>query len=206
MTRSFLFLAAALLATSCGSPAANDSEAMRQADTGEPVADARPADETVPSGPTEAPPPLNPPAPGEPGGLPDDRTPVSETPFTPESAQGAANVVQTYHALIEAGKYGEAWKLWSDGGRASGMSAADFAASFDKYSEYHANIGAPGRIEGAAGSLYVEVPVQVYGRLKSGAEFNMLGPMTLRRVNDVPGATAEQRQWHIASSGIRPRP
>lgn len=85
------------------------------------------------------------------------------------------------------------------------MSAADFAASFDKYSEYHANIGAPGRIEGAAGSLYVEVPVQVYGRLKNGAEFNMLGPMTLRRVNDVPGSTAEQRTWHITSSGIRPR-
>lgn len=206
MTHSRLLLAAtALLAASCSNPT-NGSDAARQAEAGETVADAGPADEPAQNSFMSAPPPLNTPAPGEPGGLPDDRTPVSEAPFTPESAQGAANVVQTYYALIEAGKYGEAWKLWSDGGGASGMSAAEFAASFDKYGEYHANIGAPGRIEGAAGSLYVEVPVQVYGRLKSGVEFNMLGPVTLRRVNDVPGSTAEQRRWHIARTDIQPRP
>lgn len=206
MTRSRLLLAAiALLAASCSNPT-NGSEAAPQADASKAGADAGPVDPTAQNNLMPAPPPLGPPAPGEPGGLPDDRTPVSEAPFTPQSAQGAANVVQTYYALIEAGKYGEAWKLWSDGGRASGMSEAEFAASFDKYGEYHANIGAPGRIEGAAGSLYVEVPVQVYGRLKSGAEFNMLGPVTLRRVNDVPGSTAEQRRWHIARADIQPRP
>ena len=150
--------------------------------------------------------PLDPPEPGEPGGLPDDRTPISEAPFTETSAQGAANVVQTYYGLLEAGRYGEAWRLWSDGGRASGMSEADFVASFGRYREYHARIGAPGEIEGAAGSLYVQVPVQVYGRLGDGRPFNMLGPVTLRRVNDVPGSTPEQRRWRIAESGVRPRP
>ena len=68
------------------------------------------------------------------------------------------------------------------------------------------NIGAPGEIEGAAGSLYVEVPVQVYGRLRSGEPFNMLGPVRLRRCNQVPGCTDEQRRWRIADSGVRPRP
>ena len=52
----------------------------------------------------------------------------------------------------------------------------------------------------------VEVPVVVYGRLKSGEPVHMKGPVTLRRVNDVPGSTAEQRRWHISQSGIRPRP
>ena len=150
--------------------------------------------------------PLDPPGPGEPGGLPDDRTPIPEGPFTEESAQGAASVVQSYHALIESGRYGDAWRLWSDGGQASGMSAEAFAASFARYSEYHANIGAPGEIEGAAGSLFVEVPVQVYGRLRNGEPFNMLGPVRLRRCNQVPGCTAEQLKWRIAASGIRPRP
>jgi len=150
-------------------------------------------------------PPLDPPGPGEPGGLPDDRTPVSEAPFTEESAQGAANIVQSYHALIESGRYGEARRLWSQGGEASGMSAEAFAASFDRYREYHAQIGAPGRIEGAAGSLYVEVPVQVYGRMRNGEPFNMLGPVRLRRCNDVPGCSAEERKWRIVESGIRPR-
>lgn len=151
-------------------------------------------------------PPLRPPAPGEAGGLPDDRTPLSEAPFSAESAQGAANVVQTYYALLEQGRYREAWRLWGDNGRASGMSPEAFAASFAGYGELHAQIGAPGEIEGAAGSLYVEVPVQVYRRLKSGEEFSRLGSVVLRRVNDVPGSTEEQRRWHLQRIEVQPLP
>lgn len=147
-----------------------------------------------------------PPAPGAPGGLPDDRRPVSEGPFTPQSAQGAANVVQTYYALVAEKKYPEAWALWSDGGKASGMAAKDFAASFDKYESYNAQIGAPGEIEGAAGSLYVEVPVVIYGKLKTGGPVHMKGEVRLRRVNDVPGATPAQLNWHIAETALKPSP
>ena len=64
----------------------------------------------------------------------------------------------------------------------------------------------PARSRAPPARSIVEVPVQVYGRLADGRPFNMLGPMTLRRVNDVPGSTAEQRRWHIAESGVRPRP
>ncbi|MES2442631.1 MAG: MliC family protein [Pseudomonadota bacterium] len=152
--------------------------------------------------------PLNPPAPGEPGGLDNDTTPVSEAPFTADSAQGAANVVQTYYALIEQGKVDQAYALWEPG--AAGMRAPAFAASFAKYSEVHANIGAPGDIDAGAGQRYVTVPVQVYGRLKDGTPFNMRGSVTLHRT-EVDGATPEQRKWHIRSSDIapsteRPRP
>lgn len=143
--------------------------------------------------------PLQPPAPGEAGGLPDDRTPVAEAPFTPDSAQGAANVLQTYYALIEQGDYDAAYALRSPS--ADGPSAAEFAASFERYAEYHAQIGAPSSIEGAAGSLYVEVPVQIYGRLKDGKPFSSAGTVTLRRSNDIPGATAKQRSWRIYTSG-----
>lgn len=148
--------------------------------------------------------PLTPPAPGTPGGLPDDRTSVSETPFAETSAQGAAAVLQSYFALAEQGRYGEAYRLWSDDGRASGLDEAAFARGFARYREYHANIGAPGEIEGAAGSLYVEVPVLVYGRDRDGAEFSQRGTATLRRVNDVPGSTAAQRRWHIARIELPP--
>jgi hypothetical protein len=155
---------------------------------------------------TESLPPVEPSAPGTPGGLPDQRNPLSEAPFAPNSAQAAANLVQTYYALLESGRYGDAWKLWSGTGEAGGMSREAFAASFARYAEYRAQIGAPGEIEGAAGSLYVEVPVIVYGRTKSGEAVHMSGTVTLRRVNDVPGSTADQRQWHITAIGVRPRP
>jgi Predicted periplasmic protein len=132
-------------------------------------------------------PPVEPPAPGQPGGLPDDRTPVSEAPFTPESAQGAADVVQTFYAHLAAGKAAEAARLMRNG------APPDLA----RYSSYNAQVGAPGRIEGAAGSLFVEVPVVIYGRLKTGQEVHESGKVVLRRTNDVPGATPDQRAWRI---------
>lgn len=149
-------------------------------------------------------PAVEPPAPGSPGGLPDDRTPISEAPFTPTSAQGAADVVQTYYAHIGQKAYAEAWKLWADGGRASNQTEDAFVRSFGRYAQYNAQVGAPGQIEGAAGSSYIETPVVIYGRLMSGAELHQKGAVTLRRVNDVPGSTAEQRLWRIVRIDLKP--
>jgi hypothetical protein len=119
---------------------------------------------------------------------------VSEAPFSDTSAQGAANVVQTYYALIEAKKYGEAHKIW---GSNSDLADTTFADQFSSYREYHAQVLAPGGIEGAAGSAYVEVPVRIYGMTNKGERFEEPAVVTLRRVNDVDGSTAEQRRWHI---------
>jgi len=137
--------------------------------------------------------PVSPPAPGARGGLPDDRTPVSEAPFTAASAQGAANVVQTYFALLEQGRAGEAAAVRSDG------------KVFDlkPYASYHAQVGAPGKIEGAAGSLYVTVPIVIYGRFATGKPLHQSGDAVLRRVNNVPGATAEQLRWRIERLDIK---
>jgi len=171
--------------------------------------DAYAANATADAAPVPAgnPAPLTPPAPGTPGGLPDDRTPVSEAPFTPDSAQGAANVVQTYYALIGEGKYARARALWENGGMASGVTADAFAARFARYSEYHANIGAPGDVDAGAGQRYVTVPVQISARLKQGggAEYQ-IGSVTLHRTGDIDGATAEQKSWHIRSIDLKPAP
>lgn len=149
--------------------------------------------------------PLDPPAPGQPGGLPDDKTPIAEAPFTPDSPQGAANVVQTYYALIGEGKYAQAWALWGDGGKASGQSADAFAASFAKYSEYHANVGAPGAEDAGAGQRYVTVPVQPYARLKDGKAAYWIGTIVLHRTV-VDGASADARAWRIKSIDLKPAP
>lgn len=151
--------------------------------------------------------PLTPAAPGQPGGLPDDRTPIAEGPFAPDSAQGAADVVQRYYALIESGRYRQAWALWGNGGADSKQSAAAFVAGFGKYREYHANIGAPGDVDAGAGQRYVTVPVQVYARLSDGRPDYRLGNVVLHRVDaGIDGATAEQKQWRIRSIDLKPAP
>ena len=195
MQRRWISLSLIIVLSGCGSPQS------------EPANENIPAETVAPAIPTDPPAPApDATAPGEPGGLPDDRTPISEGPIGAKSAQGAGQVLQQFGALIEQRRFAEARRLWSDGGRASGLTEAEFAAAYDKYAEIHAEVGAPGTMEGAAGSIYVDVPLRLYGKLKSGRPFNLVGPVTLRRVNDVPGSTEEQRRWHIASSGLKPRP
>lgn len=146
--------------------------------------------------------PLDPPAPGTPGGLPVDPAPISEGAITPDSAQGAAQVVQGYYGLLEEKRFVDAQDLWNPTGAIGSQDDAHFAARFRGFGEIHANIGAPSEPEGAAGSLYVTVPVQVYGRLAAnGRPWNVLRQVTLRRVNDVPGSSVEQRRWHIEAIG-----
>ena len=147
-------------------------------------------------------------APGQPGALPDDRTPLEEPsgPIDPRSAAAAGQVVQRFAALLEQGKFTAARQIWSGAGEASGLSEQEFIAAYAKYAEIHAEVGKPGDSEGAAGSIYVEVPLRLYGTLKTGQPFNLIGPVSLRRVNDVDGSTAEQRRWHIFQSALKPRP
>jgi hypothetical protein len=168
---------------------------------------------TIGNGPAEgSPAPLDSRAPagtpGTPGGLPDDRTPLEEPngPIDPASAEAAGQAVQRYGGLLEQRKFAQARKMWGQDGQASGLSESQFAAAYGKYATIHSEVGKPTGMEGAAGSSYITVPFRLYGTLKSGGSFNLVGPLTLRRVNDVPGATEAQRRWHIEKSGLKPRP
>lgn len=145
--------------------------------------------------PPASPSPVAPPEPGTRGGLPDDRTPLSEPkgPIDPRSAEAAGQVVQLYGALIEERKFAEAEQQWGDT-----AAAKQFSFGLQKYSEVHLQIGKPGDSEGAAGSIYVTVPVVFYGRGSDGP-FNRKADVILRRVNDVDGSTAAQRRWHIST-------
>ena len=82
------------------------------------------------------------------------------------------------------------------------MSAGAYAAQFAPYRKITIGVG-EGAVEGAAGSLYYEVPVTFTGERKTGAAVERKGTIVVRRVNDVEGATPEQLRWHIESSTLR---
>jgi hypothetical protein len=110
----------------------------------------------------------------------------------PKSAEAAGQVVQHYGALIEQKRWSEAERLWGNG------SAADaFAREIKADRDVHLEIGPLGGPEGAAGSIYVTMPVAFYGIDRGGKPFRRPADIVLRRVNDVPGSTEAQRRWHI---------
>jgi hypothetical protein len=120
------------------------------------------------------------------------RTSAPASPVAPKTVEAAAQVVQSYFALLEKGRQAEAGRLWEEAENASA-----FAAALRRYRDYHVEVGPPGQMEGAAGSSYVTIPVRLQGRLKDGTPFRRRVEATLRRVNDVPGATEAQRRWRI---------
>lgn len=137
--------------------------------------------------------PLNAPPTFQPGGPP----PVAEAPADARSPQAAAAVLRRYFALADAGQWDEAEDLWWDEGRAE-----TFAAELRRFGEFEPSIAAPGRVEGAAGSVYVSVSLQLLRNSSSLSD----GTAVLRRVNDVPGSTARQRQWRIDRITLQPPP
>lgn len=180
-------LALALALAACNPQAGGDRNAARAPDR-----EAAPAAAPATASPV--------PAPATPA--PD----VAASPPAGTSAEAAARLVERYYALLGAGRYREARRLWSDGGAASGMDAEQFARSFGRYATLRADVGAPGRVEGAAGSRYVVVPVRLSGQLRDRhAPFATQGSVTLRRAV-VDGASPDQRAWHIHSADLKLQP
>jgi hypothetical protein len=116
-------------------------------------------------------------------------------------AEAARRVVRDYYAAIAAGNYERAYGMWADGGRASGQTFLEFAAGFGATERVRVEAGTPGRVEGAAGSRYVEVPVTVEATTRAGRRQRFEGIYTLRR-SVVDGATQEQQSWRISDAEL----
>lgn len=110
----------------------------------------------------------------------------------PKSPAAARAVVDDYAALAEKGSLGEAAKYWTNA-----PAAAQFATTLEDYPKVAMISGKPTDPEGAMGSIFITVPVTLDLTLRSGSPYQMTCKATLRRVNDVPGSTQEQRRWRI---------
>ena len=127
---------------------------------------------------------------------------VAETSATNDAgAEAAADVIRRYYAAIAMRDYRRAHALWSGEGRASGQTPDEFAAGFASTARVEVHVGVPGRVEGAAGSRFVEIPVDVRAVTDAGEEQRFEGSYVLRR-SVVDGATAAQRRWRIASANL----
>ena len=114
---------------------------------------------------------------------------------------GARAVLTRYFAEINAREFHEAYHFWSNDGAASGLTLEEFARGYDRTRSTTFTTGTPGRIEGAAGSRYVELPITIEAITVDGVHQRFAGRVVLRRVV-VPGAANEERKWHIYSAAI----
>ena len=115
--------------------------------------------------------------------------------------EDAAGVVRAYYVAIDAGDYRRAYEYWGDDGLRSGQSFETFREGFAETESVRVEVGTPGRVEGAAGSRYVEVAVTLHAVTTGGQPQRFEGTYTLRRTV-VDGATSRQRRWHLYDADI----
>jgi hypothetical protein len=110
----------------------------------------------------------------------------------PKSKEAAQELVKGFARLLDQREFEGAYMLLGPGA----PPRADFEHQFARYRDLEVSVGDPGDQEGAAGSIYVSVPLTVSGVL-NGRHVSNSATAVVRRVNDVPGSTEAQRRWHI---------
>jgi hypothetical protein len=120
---------------------------------------------------------------------------------TEPGAKEAVSILEAYYAAINRRDYERAHRYWSGDGSASGQSLEQFRKGFADTAAVEIQIGTPGRIDPAAGSRYIEIPIEITATTIAGKTQRFRGNYVLRR-SVVDGATAEQRQWRINSAKI----
>jgi hypothetical protein len=107
-----------------------------------------------------------------------------------------ARVLAFYGAALAAHDWDAADAAW---GNFPETSPGTLRAKFGKYAALTLHFD-PSRVEGAAGSLVYIAPVVV----RDGGRAVETGRIALRRSNEVPGSTPEDRLWHVEMSDLKP--
>ena len=127
------------------------------------------------------------------------------TPAAEKGEKGARNVLLEWARALELGDYDRAFAQWGTEAEArSGMTRAQHTAYWRKFKTIAVAVPT-GTMEGAMGSSYYEAPTTVTGTEGStGKPYKLVGTVTLRRVNDVDGATPDQLHWHFEQVDLKP--
>lgn len=133
---------------------------------------------------------------------PQPAAPVATTQASERSDEPVA-VVKAYYDAINARDYRRAYSYWGPSGPP--QTFEQFEKGFADTATVSVTPGEPSRVEGAAGSRYIDIPVTIIATKKSGGQQTFTGTYTLRRTA-VDGAPAEAKRWHINGASIHATP
>jgi hypothetical protein len=126
----------------------------------------------------------------------------SASSVTPEQQAEAIQAIRNYYEAINHRDYQQAYLLWDGEGAASQQSFEQFKQGYTDTQSTGVTVGEPGRGDGAAGSVYIEIPVTITAVTQSGTQQRFRGSYVLRRANAGPVSTPEARQWHLYSARL----
>lgn len=116
------------------------------------------------------------------------------------TAEDAVQLIRNYYRWINQKKYQGAFNIWEkgeDGNAVNGQSFEKFESGFSDTASVSVEIGAPGEIEGAAGSNYIQIPVVISATSTDGSQQKFAGSYTMRSSN-----MTDDKSWYINSARV----
>lgn len=117
----------------------------------------------------------------------------------PDDVADPLALLQSYVRAINFGAYGSAYTYWGSLGQDSKQTFAQFAAGFSDTQSVAIDVGQP-QSEGAAGSIYADVPMVLVSTHDDGSTTTFCGTYTTRRTNVPP---FEQFGWRIVTASLK---
>jgi hypothetical protein len=105
-------------------------------------------------------------------------------PLDQSQEQLAVQLIHDYYDAIARLDYKQAYLAWDGDGSASKQSFEEFQQGFANIVSIVEEVGKPGSLEGAAGSVYIKIPVTVTSVTSNGTPQRFRGSYKLRRVNN----------------------
>lgn len=121
-------------------------------------------------------------------------------PLPPTAFNDPVQTLQNYYTALNRREFAPAYTYWNDGGIASQQTFPQFAQGFADTDRVVVDYGTP-QGQGAAGSLYTDIPVVIVATKNNRAKQSFCGTYTLRRLNVPP---FDKLGWRIESAKIAP--
>ncbi|HEU5015853.1 MAG TPA: hypothetical protein VFT66_25230 [Roseiflexaceae bacterium] len=123
---------------------------------------------------------------------------VSNPKLPPAERSAPEQLVQAYYNAINQHEFAHAYTLWDNSGTASNQGFAQFQTGFANTNSVAIAMGTP-QVQGAAGSLYADVPIVIVATQKDQTQQTFCGTYTARRLNVPP---FDQLGWYIQRGNI----
>jgi heat shock protein HslJ len=118
---------------------------------------------------------------------------------TSDDRSSPVSLLTSYYNAINMKEYGRAFRFWET----PTDSLEQFTRGFADTERVRLLVEPPSRIDGAAGSLYAEIPTILVARHRNGTERIFAGCYVLRRSN-VRSSDGADDGWHIYKAKLRP--
>jgi heat shock protein HslJ len=118
-----------------------------------------------------------------------------------EDLSSPVGLLTSFYNAINSRDYQRAYRYWET----PPANLDDFSREYRNSAEVRLLVEPPIRIEGAAGSLYAEVPTILIARLRNGRERMFVGCYVMRRSN-VPSSSGvvSSNAWRISQATLSP--